>query len=417
MDTRSDFILEGGQVIDPGQNLNGLMDVAVKDGKIVAIGESVGDAKETINVAGRIVIPGMIDTHAHVFQHIGGPFGLNADLVGVQSGVTTLVDQGGPSSMTFAGFRHYIVEPADTNVVAFISAYVVGGLEGHYYTELYSPDGVDVAATVRVINANRDLAKGIKAHAEIGGFARWGFKVIEMAKDISTQSGLPIYIHLGQLWPLPDDPNQEIDPDIVIPEVVKMLAPGDILAHPFTRHPGGFVDTKGNLHPSVREALDKGIKVDVGHGSHFSFDMAKKVLEAGVVPHTLGADMHGYNTKVPEPDKAKQDEHLFSGDVKFSMTHAMTELVALGMPLDDVIATATSNAAAMLNMTDEIGTMKPGMVADITVLADERGKWVLRDNSGDEVVTDRYLRPDFCLRAGKRFDADAIILPQLEAAA
>ena len=350
------------------------------------------------------------------FQHIGGPFGLNADLVGVQSGVTTLVDQGGPSSMTFAGFRHYIVEPADTNVVAFISAYVVGGLEGHYYTELYSPDGVDVAATVRVINANRDLAKGIKA-PEIGGFARWGFKVIEMAKDISTQSGLPIYIHLGQLWPLPDDPNQEIDPDIVIPEVVKMLAPGDILAHPFTRHPGGFVDTKGNLHPSVREALDKAIKVDVGHGSHFSFDMAKKVLEAGVVPHTLGADMAGYNTKVPEPDKAKQDDHLFSGDVKFSMTHAMTELVALGMPLDDVIATATSNAAAMLNMTDEIGTMKPNMVADITVLADERGKWVLRDNSGDEVVTDRYLRPDFCLRAGKRFDADAIILPQLEAAA
>ena len=180
MDTRSDFILEGGQVIDPGQNLNGFMDVAVKDGKIAAIGESVGDAKETINVAGRIVIPGMIDTHAHVFQHIGGPFGLNADLVGVQSGVTTLVDQGGPSSMTFAGFRHYIVEPADTNVVAFISAYVVGGLEGHYYTELYSPDGVDVAATVRVINANRDLAKGIKAHAEIGGFARWGLSLIHI---------------------------------------------------------------------------------------------------------------------------------------------------------------------------------------------------------------------------------------------
>ena len=365
MDTQSDFILKGGRVIDPGQNLNGLMDVAVKDGKIAAIGESVGDAKQTINVAGRIVIPGMIDTHAHVFQHIGGPFGLNADLVGVQSGVTTLVDQGGPSSMTFAGFRHYIVEPADTNVVAFISRYVVGGLEGHYYTELYSPDGVDVAATVRVINANRDLAKGIKAHAEIGEFARWGFKVIEMAKDISTQSGLLIYIHLGQLWPLPDDPIKRSTRTLSFRKSSRCWRRA-ISAHPFTRHPGGFVDTKGNLHPSVREALDKGIKVDVGHGSHFSFDMAKKVLEAGVVPHTLGADMHGYNTKVPEPDKAKQDEHLFSGDVKFSMTHAMARLVALGMPLDDVIATATSNATAMLNMTDEIGTMKPGMVADIT---------------------------------------------------
>ena len=95
----------------------------------------------------------------------------------------------------------------------------------------------------------------------------------------------------------------------------------------------------------------------------------------------------------------------------------MTELVALGMPLNEVIATATSNAAEMLNMTDEIGMMKPGMVADISVLADERGKWVLRDNSGEEVITDRYLRPDFCLRAGKRFDAESSILPQLEAAA
>ena len=173
MTKQFDILLKGGRVIDPGQALEGVFDVAVKDGKIAAIGENVGGARETIDVSGKIIIPGMIDTHAHVFQHIGGPFGLNADLVGVQSGVTTLVDQGGPSSMTFAGFRHYIVEPADTNIVAFISAYVVGGLEGHYYTELYSPDGVDVAATVRVINANRDLAKGIKAHAEIGGFARW----------------------------------------------------------------------------------------------------------------------------------------------------------------------------------------------------------------------------------------------------
>lgn len=415
MSDSADLVLKGGRVIDPGQGIDGVMDIAVTDGKVAALGEGLNGA-EVIDVAGRIVIPGMIDTHAHVFEHIGGPFGLNADMVGVHSGVTTLVDQGGPSSMTFAGFRHYISEPSATNVVAFISAYVVGGLEGHYYTELYSPDGVDVGATCRVIEANRDLVKGIKAHAEIGGFARWGLTVIEMAKDISRQSKLPIYIHLGQLWPLPEG-GDVIDPDTVIPDVVKMLTPGDILAHPFTRHPGGFVDTKGNLHPAVAEALANGIKVDVGHGSHFSFDMARKVMDAGVLPHTLGADMHGYNTKVPDPNSLKDEDHLFTGDVKFSMTHAMTELVALGMPLPDVVATATSNAAAMLDMTDQIGTLKPGMVADVSVLADERGKWVLRDNSGDQVVADQYLRPDFCLKAGKRLDADAIILPQLEAAA
>ena len=103
MSGEADILLKGGYVIDPAQGIDGLADVAVKDGKIAAVSADAGRAKETIDVTGKLVIPGMIDTHAHVFQHIGGPFGLNADMVGVQSGVTTLVDQGGPSSMTFAG--------------------------------------------------------------------------------------------------------------------------------------------------------------------------------------------------------------------------------------------------------------------------------------------------------------------------
>ena len=230
MSGEADILLKGGYVIDPAQGIDGLADVAVKDGRIAAVSADAGRAKETIDVTGKLVIPGMIDTHAHVFQHIGGPFGLNADMVGVQSGVTTLVDQGGPSSMTFAGFRHYIVEPAKTNVLAFISAYVVGGLEGHYYTELYSPDGVDVRATCKVIDANRDLAKGIKAHAEIGGFARWGMTVMEMAKEISKTTGLPLYIHLGQLWPMPEGGEDLVDPDTIIPQVVDLMTEGDVLA-------------------------------------------------------------------------------------------------------------------------------------------------------------------------------------------
>ena len=100
----ADILLKGGHVIDPAQGIDGLADVAVKDGKISAVSADAGSAKETIDVTGKLVIPGMIDTHAHVFQHIGGPFGLNADMVGVQSGVTTLVDQGGSSSMTFSAW-------------------------------------------------------------------------------------------------------------------------------------------------------------------------------------------------------------------------------------------------------------------------------------------------------------------------
>ena len=127
-----------------------------------------------IDVAGKLVIAGMIDTHAHIYEHVTGKFGLNADMVGVRSASTTLVDQGGPSCMTIRGFRHFVAEPASSRVLAFISNYLVGGLEGHYYPQLYGPDGVNVDHTVRAIDENRDIVKGVKSHAEIGGASRWG---------------------------------------------------------------------------------------------------------------------------------------------------------------------------------------------------------------------------------------------------
>src|SRR5579859_4589258 len=200
-----DLLLRGGHVICPASGVDGVMDVAVRGGRIAAVAPSIlpSAAKETIDVAGKLVLPGMIDTHAHVYKYVSGRFGLDADMVGVHSGVTTLVDQGGPSCMTFPGFRHFIAEQAQSRVYAFISSYEVGGLEGHYYPNLYSPDCIDVDATVRAADANRDLVRGIKGHAEIGGFARWGIKVIELSAEIGRKTKLPVYVHFGQLWGLP----------------------------------------------------------------------------------------------------------------------------------------------------------------------------------------------------------------------
>jgi len=305
-------------------------------------------------------------------------------------------------------------------VLAFLSAYLVGGLEGHYYPELYRPDCVNVDATVRVANANKDLVKGIKAHAEIGGFARWGTEVIALAAEIGRQTRLPLYIHFGQLWPMPNDGRTGVDPDAILSDVIDMLKPGDILAHPFSRHPGGFVETSGRLHPLVKDAVARGLKIDVGHGSHFSLAMARKVLDAGVLPDTLGADMHGYNTTVPAPPGSPEthpdEDHLFKGDVRFSLVSTMSTMLALGMTLEQVVPMVTSHAAAMLGMEGEIGTLRLGAVADVTVLADERGRWVMRDNENTQVVAERMLRPRLCLRAGERIDADAAILPVAHAA-
>jgi dihydroorotase len=418
-----DLLLRGGHVICPASELNGVMDVAIRDGRIAAVQSDIlpTSAKDVIDVRGRLVIPGMIDTHAHCYKYVSGRFGLDADMVGVYSGVTTIVDQGGPSCMTLPGFRHFVAEPAKTRVYAFLSSYLVGGLEGHFYPNLYSPDCIDVDATVKAADANRDLVRGIKGHAEIGGFARWGIKVIQLSAEIGRKTSLPVYVHFGQLWGLPKSGANGEDADTIIERVIPLLQPGDILAHPFTRHPGGFVDRQGNVHAVIRAALDRGLKVDVGHGSHFSYRLARKALDAGIIPDTLGADMHGYNTYVPPPpgtpaEHPDDEAHPFAGQAKFSLTQAMSSMLALGLSIEQVVPMVTTNAAAMVGLADEIGALKPGMVADVSVLSDDRGRFILRDNEKTQVVAERLLQPLFCLRGGKRYNADAPILPQAVAA-
>jgi dihydroorotase len=418
-----DLLLRGGRVIDPAQNLDGVHDVAVKDGRIAAVLPSIApsSAKESVDVSGKLVLPGLIDTHAHVFEYVTGRFGLEADLCGVRSGVTTLVDQGGPSCMTLPAFREFVVNQKQSRAVAFLSAYLVGGMEGHYYPALYKPDCVDVDATVKSALENRDIVKGFKAHAELGGFARWGIEVIKLAAQIGRRANLPVYIHFGQLWALPESGANGVDPDTILDQVVPLLKPGDILAHPFTRHPGGFVNREGKVHPVVKEALARGLKTDVGHGSHFSYRMARIALDAGIVPDTLGADMHGYNTRVPKPrgtpDEHPDKEHMFFGHTRFSLVSAMTSMLALGLPIEKIVPMVTANPAKMLGMEKEIGSLRPGVEADVSVLHDERGSWTLTDNERTRQKTARLLRPYFCLRAGKRHDSDASILPPMAAAA
>jgi len=422
-----DIALVGGHLVDPAQGLDGRHDVCITDGRVAAILPHGGPvaARESIDVSGRLVIPGMVDTHAHVFRHVTGRFGLDADMCGVHSGVTTLIDQGGPSCITMPAFRAHVVETSRSRIFTYLSAYLVGGLEGHYYPSLYRPDCIDVDATVKSAQANADLVKGFKAHAEVGGAARWGNAVMERCTEIGRRANLPLYIHFGQLWPMPDAHEAAgrapVDADDILAEVVPMLRAGDILAHPFTRHPGGFVNREGKVHPVVREALEMGMKIDVGHGSHFSFNMARIALDAGVVPHTLGADMHGYNTPVPPPpgtpEQHSDQDHMFFGKQRFSLASAMTSMLALGLPLAHVVRMVTTSPVEIFGLPSDLGTLRPGNPADVSVLHDVSGRFPLTDNEQTTVVGTRLLEPDFCLVAGTRYEATSAILPNVERAA
>ena len=421
-----DLVLTGGRVIDPASATDAILDVAVAGGKIAAVGHDLpcpAGAKR-IDAAGAIVTPGLIDTHAHVYEHVTGDFGLNADLVGVRSGVATVVDQGGASALTFNGFRQYVVETAQSRVLCFISTYLAGGLLGHRYVDLYGPTGINVAAIVKTARENPALIKGIKAHAEPGGFSRWGLESLKLAKRAGRELGLPVYVHLGTLWP--EKEGSHVDPQTIIEQVVPLLDAGDVLAHPFTRYPSGFVGANGAVHPLVFEALEKGVTIDVGRGAHFSFDNARAVLGAGILPTTLGADLHGYNIKFPDggrwyrgmfTDTAEMEppeDASLPFSTPYGVHHAMSELMALGVPLPQVVAMATSNAAKLLRMEDRIGALKVGMDADISVFRVLEGEWTLRDSNGVEVVAHQLLHPDCVVRAGTVIEVDSPLLPDLK---
>jgi dihydroorotase len=416
-----DLVVKGGRVIDPANGTDGIRDIGIKRGRIAAVAPKLDPgAAKVVDAAGLIVTPGLVDTHAHVYQYVSGDFGLNPDLVGVRSGVTTVVDQGGASALTFDGFRKFIVEPAKTRIYAFISAYLAGGLLGHRYVDLYGPTGINVRAVVKAARDNPDLVRGIKAHAEPGGYSRWGMASLKLAKEASRELQLPVYVHLGTLWPVLQ--GATIQAAKIIDEVVPLLDPGDILAHPFTKFPSGFVASDGSIHPLVREALKRGVRIDVGRGGHFSFTTAKRVIDAGILPFTLGADLHGYN--VPSP-LANGERGMFAGEGiiaedraspfarPYSLQHAMTELLALGVPLVEVVRMATSNAAIMLGLEPDLGSLSVGMPADLSVMRLLDGDWTLIDSERVTYPARQLLHPEFAIRAAKIYQADSSLLPAL----
>jgi dihydroorotase len=425
-----DTVVKGGRLIDPRNAVDGVRDIGIRKGRIAAVAPRLDPGKaKVIDAAGLVVTPGLIDTHAHVYEHVSGDFGLNPDLVGIRTGVTTVVDQGGPSALTFDGFRKFIVEKAKTRVLAFISAYLAGGLLGHRYVELYGPSGINVKAVVDAARDNPDLIRGIKAHAEPGGYSRWGMASMKLAKEASRELKLPIYIHLGTLWPEAEG-KKPVDPAKIIDEVVPLLDAGDILAHPFTRFPSGFAAEDGTIHPLVREAIAKGVRIDVGRGAHFSFKNAELVLGAGILPFTLGADLHGYNVRLKDGGRAYRgmftgegidsivaDDRASPFERPYSLHHAMTELLALGVPLAEIVRMATTNAATMLGLEDELGALSVGMPADISVMRIVDGDFTLVDSESVTRKATQLIHPECALRAGKVHRADSPLLPSLSAMA
>lgn len=389
-DPRFDLVLAGARVCDPASGLDRVCDVAVAGDRIAAIGPDLKPlGRETIDLAGHIVTPGWVDLHVHVFEWMT-TFGLPPDDAGIHSGVTTAVDQGGAGAYTIPAFAHHIAARAATDIRSFPSINSAGTLRGGGAGPiLHNPQLVDVDLLVAEAQAHPKLVRGFgEIHAESGAFSRWGFDVVRQARDASDRTGLPLYFHTGELFEV--DEARRPEPRSLLPQLLDLARPGDVLAHVYSAMPDGVLGDDEEPAPALFEAVERGLLLDIGFGINFSYRTARRMIAAGLWPHIISSDVHG---QFP----VMHDDSMLD----YSLAGAFARLVALGMPFGEALAAVTINPARVLDDEAEIGTLRLGSRADLTVLEERVGPWPLPDSRGEILVADRRWLPRLVLRAGR----------------
>ena len=372
----TNFLLKGGRLIDPASGRDGLFDVRVRGGIVDAIGADLPpDGAAVIDVKDQIVTPGLIDVHLHLMKGLGA-FGVDPDVFGVGSGVTTVVDAGSAGYSLLNVFRNYVTDNAKTRVLNYINLSTLGGVTGPGYSILADPRVIDEDKIEKAVEANRDIIVGIKIMATGGALGTQGLKPLERARKLGDSLKLPLLVHIGESWTKDTAP-------VHVGDVLKYLRPGDIVTHMFTVHPGGLLDGNGKLWPQVRDAKQSGVLMDVGHGLHnLNFDIARRVLDQGLHPDGVSTDGHRGNRAGPVYD----------------LPTTMAKLMALGVSLNQVIEMATANAAKLLGRDGDLGTIHVGQPADISVLKLEEREWQAMDSQKGTIPAHQALLPVYAIR-------------------
>jgi dihydroorotase len=344
-----DTMIVGGEVVDPGAGLQGALDVAIRDGRIAEVGPGLDRraAREVIDATGQVVTPGLVDLHTHVYW--GSTYwGIEADPVAARTGVTTWLDVGSSGAYSWPGFRRFIAEPSRTRIFALLNLSSIGLIAPTW--EFANLDYCDLDLAETIIEANRDLILGVKARIDSNTTRGVGIRPLELARELADRVGLPLMVHIGSGPP-------------TIDEVAPLLRPGDILTHCFTGGDMRIVDDAGRPNPAIMAVRDKGLILDIGHGTgSFSYRTAEAMLEAGVLPDVISSDIHQMAIQGP----------------MFDLPTTLSKFLNLGLTLPQVIERATSRPAAAMRRP-ELGSLRPGSAADIALFRLESGDYVFRD--------------------------------------
>jgi dihydroorotase len=376
-----DLVLKGGMVVDPSTGLEGVLDVAVENGLIARIAPDIAPAGagRVLEVGGKIVTPGLIDLHAHVFVGVSRT-GVDPDLAGVHAGVTTIVDAGSAGPATFAAFPAHILPRCHTEIVPFLHICQTGLAT---LPDIIAESSVKLDDTVEVATRHRGLIAGIKARMVSPALEIMGMEMPRLARRAAREAGIKLMVHIG-------DTEKRYDPKVIHP-LLDLLEPGDILTHYFTPNPGGVLDGNGKLVPEAREAAARGVWFDTAHGRmNFSFDVGRRIIDQGLLPHCISTDL-------TVPGRLH---------TVHSMTEMMTRFLGLGFTLPQVVTMCTANPARAIGADHRLGSLAVGRQADISVLEAEEGDWVVRDILGAALRVDRALAPHLTVKRGRVFMPD-----------
>jgi dihydroorotase len=378
-----DLVLRNGHVLDPKNNVDSRRDVAIRDGKIAAIEPSIAAsaAKKSVDISGLYLTPGLVDIHEHVFIGLrhnawgDGDLSVPADVMATPNGVTTIADAGSSGWRDFPDFRHRVIDTSKTRIFAFLNIVGAGMANNDDVAEQNEHD-MDLDAISKTIEQNRDIIVGIKT-------AHWqqpNFISVQKAIEAGNRNHLPVMVDFG--W---------FDNKSYQQMISTLLRPGDISTHVF-RMPAPLLTPDGKPAAYMLEARKRGIKFDVGHGGgSFNFALAEPMVKGGFFPDSISTDLH--------VDSAT--------GVMLNLPNVMSKMLALGVPLPEVIRESTTNPATEIGHP-ELGQIAIGSVADIAVLRIDHGDFGYADLAGGKVSGTERIVPEMTIRAGRVvFDLNA----------
>ncbi len=379
-----DIILKRGELVDPSQGIHKEGSLAIQGGKIALVGEDIpeDEGKKVLNIKGKIVTPGLIDLHCHPadrFIAIGVP----ADEIGLNTGVTLLCDGGSSGAGNFNAFRHFIVEPAKTDMFCFLNLSNSGLIT---LREIRDEHDIDTDHSKQIVEGNKDIIKGIKIRAIQPLAEGLGIKGVEIAKKLSVDLGIPLMMHIGETrGRAPSDMMDDFSR-----AAVSLLEKGDILSHYLTWEPGGMILKDGTIYPELEVAQKRGVVLDSCHGlNHFNFTIARHAIAKGFIPTVISTDLSMVNLSVVQ-----------------SLAVSMSKFMNMGLTLDQVIEMTTINPAKALGEEKSRGSLKPGMIADITVMELVQGEYLFGDGTGSESMDGKVLlEPRIVFKSGKMMPA------------